>query len=347
MSTQEYDQLYSLTGKKIGFDDFSLVKVVGRGSFGKVLQVKKKDDGKIFAMKILDKSKVMKTKQQKHTNDEKKILQHVNHPFIVQLYYAFQTPEKLYMVMEFINGGELFHRLDLEECINEEQTKFYTSELCLALIHLHSLGIVYRDLKPENILIDASGNIKLTDFGLSKQLSSEDDQTSTFCGTPDYLAPEILTAKGYGIEVDWWSLGVVVYEMLSGYTPFAADDDGNQNETYQNILNKEPEFLPSISSDAQDFITCCLKKDPTQRIKDDQIKGHQWFAGIDWDLLLQKKVPVPWKPKVSGADDVSNIDEEFTNEDAQKMTPSENVALKGDEFAGFTFQDDAALNGQL
>jgi len=149
------------------------MKVVGRGSFGKVLQVKKKDTGRIYAMKILDKSRVMQTKQQKHTNDEKKILQHINHPFIVQLHFAFQTPEKLYMVMDFINGGELFHRLDLEEYLDEEQTRFYTAELCLALIHLHSHGIVYRDLKPENVLIDSTGNVKMTDFGLSKQLTQK------------------------------------------------------------------------------------------------------------------------------------------------------------------------------
>lgn len=231
------------------------MKVVGRGSFGKVLQVRKKDTGKVYAMKILDKSRVMKTKQEKHTNDEKRILQSIDHPFIVKLHFAFQTPEKLYMVMDFINGGELFHRLDLEEYLNEEQTRFYTAEIALALMHLHSHGIVYRDLKPENVLIDRTGNIVVTDFGLSKQLASEADQTQTFCGTPDYLAPEILTAKGHGVAVDWWSLGVLTYEMLAGYTPFASDDEDNQNETYQNILNKEPEFLPSMSSDAQDFIS--------------------------------------------------------------------------------------------
>lgn len=342
----EYDQLYSSNNKKVTFDDFTLLKVVGRGSFGKVLQVKKNDDGRIFAMKILDKSKVMKTKQQKHTNDEKKILQHLDHPFIVKLHYAFQTPEKLYMVMDFINGGELFHRLEEMEVLDEAETKHYTAELCMALIHLHKHGIVYRDLKPENVLIDRTGNVKMTDFGLSKQLAGEDEQTNTFCGTPDYLAPEILLGKGYGVGVDWWSLGVLVYEMLGGMTPFSSEDPDNQNETYQNILNQDPEFMPSMPSDACDFIEQCLKKDPSQRITDDQIQSHPWFADINWDDLLNKKVQPPFVPQVSGAEDTSNIDEVFTQEDAQQMTPSDQTALAGNEFEGFTFQSDAALAQQ-
>ena len=341
------DTIYSSSNKKVTYDDFQLLKVVGRGSFGKVLQVKKKDDGKIFAMKILDKSKVMKTKQQKHTRDEKSILSSLNHPFVVQLHYAFQTPEKLYMVMDFINGGELFHRLDEAEYLSEEETKHYTAELCLALIHLHKNGIVYRDLKPENVLIDRNGNVKMTDFGLSKQLAGEDEQTNTFCGTPDYLAPEILQGKGYGVGVDWWSLGVLVYEMLAGYTPFASEDEENQNETYQNILNMDPEFLPTMPGDAVDFIEQCLKKNPDERITDDQVKNHPWFADVNWDDLLAGKVTPPWKPAVKDASDTSNIDETFTNEDVNGNTPPGDASgLTGDEFAGFTFQNEAPIGEQ-
>jgi len=149
------------------------------------------------------------------------------------------------------------------------------------------------------------------------------------------------------VSVDWWSLGILTYEMMAGYTPFSSEDEDNQNETYQNILNKEPEFLPSMSSNAQDFISVCLKKNPAERISDNQIKSHPWFEGIDWDMLLNKQIPAPWKPVVSGADDVSNIDETFTQEDAQHMTPPESSNLNGDEFAGFTFTNDSTLNTQL
>ncbi|KAL7715190.1 non-specific serine/threonine protein kinase [Entamoeba marina] len=345
MSKTEYDQLYNSSNKKIGFDDFTLLRVIGRGSFGKVLQVKKKDTGKIYAMKVLDKAKVKKTKQEKHTNDEKKILQNIFHPFIVGLHFAFQTPEKLYMVMDFINGGELFHRLEIEDRFDEVKTRYYTAEIAAALIHLHSVGVVYRDLKPENVLIDRTGNIVITDFGLSKQLANQEDQTSTFCGTPDYLAPEVLTAKGHGVGVDWWSLGVLTYEMLVGYTPFASEED-NQNETYQNILNKEPEFEPCMSSDCQDFLTMCLKKNPDERIKDGDVKSHPWFEGLDWDKLLKKELPPPWKPVVSGADDVGNIDEEFTNEDVNNFTPVDAAPVGSNDFVGFTFQDPSVLEGE-
>ncbi|ELP83542.1 serine/threonine protein kinase, putative [Entamoeba invadens IP1] len=337
----EYDQIYNKGAKKIGFDDFSMVKLVGKGSFGKVCVVKKKDTGEIFAMKILDKGKVMSTKQEKHTNDEKKILQHINHPFIVKLHYAFQSPEKLYMVMDYIQGGELFHKLEIETSLKEDTAKFYTAELVLALLHLHSLGVVYRDLKPENIMIDRTGNIVVTDFGLSKQLA-DDMKTSTFCGTPDYLAPEVLVAKGYGIGVDWWSLGCVSYEMMVGNTPFYTDDD-NQNQTYQNILNKDVEFTPDISSDGQDFISLCLKKNPDERIKDADIKKHPWFEGIDWDKLLAKQLPPPWKPQIQSADDTSHFDEEFVSQNPNTMTPSDTSALSGQEFNGFTFQNETAL----
>ncbi|KAL7714072.1 non-specific serine/threonine protein kinase [Entamoeba marina] len=342
MSKTEYDQLYNKTNKKIGFDDFTLVRVIGRGNFGKVLQVKKKDTGRVYAMKVLDKAKVKKTKQEKHTNDEKKILQNINHPFIVKLHYAFQTPEKLYMIMDFINGGELFHRLEVEECFDETKTRFYTAEIAVALLHLHSCGVIYRDLKPENILIDKTGNLVLTDFGLSKQLANQDDQTITFCGTPDYLAPEVLTAKGHGVSVDWWSLGVLTYEMFVGYTPFASEED-NQNETYQNILNKQPEYYPCISPPAQDFIKWCLKRNPDERITDNDIKSHPWFEGLDWDKLVKKELPPPWKPVVRGDDDAGNIDDEFTAEDVTKNTPIDAVPVGANDFIGFTYENSSVL----
>eukprot|EP01102_Stenamoeba_stenopodia_P008101 TRINITY_DN2301_c0_g1_i3.p1 TRINITY_DN2301_c0_g1~~TRINITY_DN2301_c0_g1_i3.p1 ORF type:complete len:296 (-),score=67.21 TRINITY_DN2301_c0_g1_i3:548-1435(-) len=206
--------LYSPTKEKITKDDFELLTVIGKGSFGKVLQVRKKDTGKIYAMKVLRKEAIVQRKQVAHTKAEKSILAKIQHPFIVGLHYAFQTEEKLYMVLDFVNGGELFFHLKREGKFSEQRVRIYAAEIACALSHLHSFGIVYRDLKPENILLDSEGHICITDFGLSKEIQSED--THTFCGTPEYLAPEILKGQGHGTPVDWWSLGTLIYEMLTG-----------------------------------------------------------------------------------------------------------------------------------
>jgi len=221
--------LYSGDNKKVGKDDFELLKVIGKGSFGKVMQVKKKDDGQIYAMKVLRKEAIIARKQVDHTRAEKAILQKIEHPFIVKLNYAFQTEDKLYMVLDFVNGGELFFHLKKEGKFSEERVRLYSAEIALALHHLHSRDIVYRDLKPENILIDADAHICITDFGLSKEIIS-DEVTHTFCGTPEYLAPEVLKGQGHGCPVDWWSLGTLIYEMLTGLPPFYSQ---NINIMYQ------------------------------------------------------------------------------------------------------------------
>merc|ERR1712100_639114 len=238
--------LFSDDNKPVCKDDFELLKVIGKGSFGKVMQVKKKDDGQIYAMKVLRKEAIIARKQVDHTRAEKAILQKIDHPFIVKLNYAFQTEEKLYMVLDFVNGGELFFHLKKEGKFSEERVRLYSAEIALALHHLHSRDIVYRDLKPENILIDADGHICITDFGLSKEISS-DEVTHTFCGTPEYLAPEVLKGQGHGCPVDWWSLGTLIYEMLTGLPPFYSQ---NINIMYQKILNGELRFPETMSPDA-------------------------------------------------------------------------------------------------
>ncbi|VEL19681.1 unnamed protein product [Protopolystoma xenopodis] len=222
---------------KVKPEDFHLLKVLGKGGYGKVFLARKisgVDSGQTFAMKVLSKASIVRNaKDTAHTRSERNILEMIKHPFLVQLHYAFQTPGKLYLVLEFLAGGELFMQLEKEGVFVEEQASFYLAEITLAIGHLHSMGIIYRDLKPENVLLDSEGHVKLTDFGLSKERLSKDALTHTFCGTIDYMAPEILKRQGHGKEVDWWSLGTLMYDMLSGGPPFAAQD---KNKTIENIF---------------------------------------------------------------------------------------------------------------
>lgn len=254
--------LFSTDKGKVTKDDFELLTVIGKGSFGKVMQVKKKDTGEIFAMKVLRKEAIRARKQVAHTKAEKSILQKIQHPFIVTLHYAFQTDDKLYMILDYINGGELFFHLKKEGRFPEHRVVLYAAEIVLALSHLHSLDIVYRDLKPENILIDSEGHIVITDFGLSKEINPTEG-TQTFCGTPEYLAPEVLKGQGHGCAVDWWSLGTLMYEMLTGLPPFYSQ---NINIMYQKILNSELRFPSYVSSEAQSLLDGLLTRDPTKRL---------------------------------------------------------------------------------
>jgi len=207
---------YTSTKKKIGVDDFKPIMVVGKGTFAKVMLVQKKDTGRLYAMKVISKDEVMKHNAVKHTMAERNILRKIDHPFIVTLNYSFQTEDKLYMVLDYISGGELFYHLSDAERFDEDRARFYTAQITLALGYLHSQNIVYRDLKPENLLLDMNGNICLTDFGLCKENIGIGNLTHTFCGSPEYLAPEIFLGNGYDKSVDWWAMGTLLYEMLSG-----------------------------------------------------------------------------------------------------------------------------------
>lgn len=267
--------------------DFEILKVIGKGTFGKVLQVQHKETGDIFAVKVLKKKSLEKKHMVRNTKTERRILESINHPFIVSLKYAFQTADKLYLVLDYFTGGELFFHLNKER-FTIDRARIYCAELVLALGCLHENGIIYRDLKPENILLDEDGHVRLCDFGLSKDELPADGQTQTFCGTPHYLAPEVINRESYGKEVDWWSLGTLLFEMLTGLPPFY---DSNINKMYVKICTNELKLPAGMSPACKSLLRGLLEKNPRKRLGFkgvDEIKNNAFFANIDWDKLYKK-----------------------------------------------------------
>lgn len=325
------------TKRKVTVDDFEMISLIGKGSFGKVMQVREQTTGEIYAMKILNKSHVIDNDEIEHTMAEKSVLSKLKNPFLMQMYYSFQTSDKLYFILEYVNGGELFAHLQREHRFSIERTRFYAAELLLGIKYLHDAGIVYRDLKPENILLTNEGHICLTDFGLCKEGLTETGQTKTFCGTPEYLAPEILLGKGYGFPVDWWSYGTLIYEMLLGLPPFF---DNDIQVMYQKIVNDNIRFPKNTPPAIRDFISSLLEKNPNDRLVDPNIMMvHPFFKGMDFDLVLAKKVRPPFIPNVTSKEDLSMISQEFLDEtdDAilEEKTATEDGA--GVDFSGFTY----------
>ncbi|KAJ9426164.1 AGC/AKT protein kinase [Fusarium oxysporum] len=285
---------------KLKIEDFELLKVVGKGSFGKVMQVRKKDTNRIYALKTIRKAHIISRSEVAHTLAERSVLAQINNPFIVPLKFSFQSPEKLYFVLAFVNGGELFHHLQKEHRFDVNRSRFYTAELL-----------------PENILLDYQGHIALCDFGLCKLDMKDEDRTNTFCGTPEYLAPELLMGQGYNKTVDWWTLGVLLYEMLTGLPPFY---DENTNEMYRKILSEPLHFSDVVPPAAKDLLTKLLNRNPEERLGANgsaEIKAHPFFHAIDWRKLLQRKYEPTFKPSVADALDTANFDPEFTSEAPQ------------------------------
>merc|ERR1711959_394233 len=300
---EEYDEM--LEGPKlpkVRIEDFDLLKVIGRGAFGKVMLVRKKDSKRLFAMKILSKDMIVRRNQIDRTKAENRILRAVEHPFIVGLKYAFQAETKLYLVLDYVNGGDLFTHLQNLRRFTIDQVRLYGAEMVLAFEHLHKVGIVYRDLKPENILMGHDGHICLTDFGLSKEAMKSTDTTNSFCGTPEYLAPEVLQNHGYGKDVDWWSMGVLIYEMLVGRPPFYSE---NVNDMYDKILHDNLSSPSSVNvpADAKDLLEKILVRDPKNRLGYGDsdaapIRAHPFFKDMDWQTMMAKGYDAPYKPKV-------------------------------------------------
>lgn len=304
------------TKGEICIEDFDLMKLLGKGAFGKVFLAQKKDDKKIYAIKVLKKQSVVDNNQLEHTIAEKMILQHVNHQFLVNLVYAFQTPEKLYFVMEFMKGGELYQHLVRFDKFDEKHAKFYAACITLALGHLHNNDYIYRDLKCENILLDEHGYAKLTDFGLAKFVRN-DEKALTFCGTPEYLCPELLLGHGHNRPADWWSLGILIYEMIYGNVPFYSS---NVQNMYKKIVKEPVRFKDNVnvSEEGKDIIRKLLCKSQASRLGSQadslEVLSHPWFKDLEWTKLLERKIEAPFKPDVDGDEWMKNFGEEFINE---------------------------------
>lgn len=323
-------------------DSFEILKVLGKGAYGKVQLVRLKRTGEIFAMKSLSKQFLAEYQLVERTLTERNVLLAANHPFIVSARYTFQTETKIFMVLDYVPGGELFTRLREEHRFEEDRARLYAAMLILGIDYLHSIGVIHRDLKPENILFDADGYIKLTDFGLVKERMGANDSTRTFCGTPEYIAPEMIAGQPYGQGVDWWACGTLIYEMLFGIPPFY---DTNANVMYRQIVSSDVEFPERASAAAADLIRGLLRKDPAERLGArgaDEIKAHAFFEGVPWKALLRREVPMPWRPALRNTTDTSAFDPEFTAE-TPKLT-YEDPGLVGSSvqrrLEGFTYATD-------
>ncbi|CAO3609702.1 unnamed protein product [Cunninghamella blakesleeana] len=288
-------------------DKYTLMNTLGTGTFGRVYLAKEKNQNKVITVKVLKKSDVVRLKQVEHINSERLVLSQIRFPFIVQLYCTFQDQQFLYMVHEFVQGGELFKLLRKNKRFPDHTAKFYAGEVLLAIEYLHSKDIIYRDLKPENILIDAHGHIKIIDFGFAKYVH---DITWTLCGTPDYLAPEVIQSRGYGKAVDWWSLGILIFEMLAGHPPFFDED---HLKLYEKILSGRIKWPSHFDTNAKDLLKKLLTSDLSKRYGNlkkgsEDIKKHPWFEGIDFQRLLSKKIRPPFIPEIQGDVDSSHFD---------------------------------------
>ncbi|KAI3382636.1 hypothetical protein SNEBB_005380 [Seison nebaliae] len=327
-------------GVRLGPENFRLLKVLGKGGYGKVYQVEKltgKDNGKIFAMKVLKKATIIHSpKDTAHTKAERNILELVKHANIVDLKYAFQTKTKLYLILEYLAGGELFMQLEKEGLLIEPTARFYLAEIVLALEHLHSKDIIYRDLKPENIMLTNDGHIKLTDFGLCKeQITKTNPCTHTFCGTIEYMAPEILLRTGHGKEVDWWSLGALMFDMLTGSPPFTSS---NRKATIDKILSGRPSYPVFLSTAAKRLMRNLLKRHPHERYTAQEIKEDNFFAPLRWDDVVKQKIRAPYQPILKSVDDTSSFDTRFTNEPPTESPSSESPgSFCRNDFNGFTY----------
>lgn len=313
------------TGNRLSLDNFEFLKVLGKGTFGKVVLCREKSTESLYAIKILKKKVVIDKDEVAHTLTENRVLRSTKHPFLISLRYSFQTADRLCFVMEYVNGGELFFHLSRDRVFTEERTRFYSAEILLALEYLHSQGIIYRDLKLENLLLDREGHVKIADFGLCKEDISFGATTKTFCGTPEYLAPEVLEDTDYGRAVDWWGLGVVMYEMMCGRLPFYSRD---HDVLFELILVEEVKYPKSMSPEARHLLSGLLVKNPRHRLGGSvndaaDIKVHPFFRSVCWDDVAQKKVTPPFKPLVTSDTDTRYFDQEFTGETVELTPPEE------------------------
>ncbi|XP_029731494.1 atypical protein kinase C isoform X2 [Aedes albopictus] len=340
------------TQRQYSLNDFELIRVIGRGSYAKVLMVELKKTRRIYAMKVIKKALVTDDEDIDWVQTEKHVFETAsNHPFLVGLHSCFQTPSRLFFVIEFVRGGDLMFHMQRQRRLPEEHARFYAAEISLALNFLHEKGIIYRDLKLDNVLLDHEGHIKLTDYGMCKEGIRPGDTTSTFCGTPNYIAPEILRGEDYGFSVDWWALGVLLYEMLAGRSPFdiaGASENPDQNTEdylFQVILEKTIRIPRSLSVKAASVLKGFLNKNPADRLGCNRnaafmdIVNHPFFKSIDWEALEQKQITPPFRPRLESDRDLANFPPEFTDEPVHLTPDDDRVIDKIDqsEFEGFEY----------
>ncbi|CAF0811170.1 unnamed protein product [Didymodactylos carnosus] len=357
---------------KMGADDFEPLKVIGRGAFGEVRLVQKRDTGHIYAMKILRKADMLQREQVAHVRAERDVLVEADHTWVVKMYYSFQDSRNLYLIMEFLPGGDLMTLLIEKEIFSEDMTQFYVAETALAIESIHRLGFIHRDIKPDNLLLDAKGHIKLSDFGLCTGLKKahrtefyrdipnmrpqdfknpldSKRRAETWkknrralaystVGTPDYIAPEVFKQCGYNNGADWWSLGVIMYEMMIGYPPFCAE---NPQETFRKVMNyRETLVFPPeqpISNIAKDLILKFCTDSERRLSSLDDIRQHQFFVGVDWEHVRDR--PAAYQPEVKSIDDTSNFDD-FPDVDLKLPSPSKDSEVQVHDwlFINYTYK---------
>uniref|UniRef100_A0A0N4Z388 Protein kinase C-like 3 n=1 Tax=Parastrongyloides trichosuri TaxID=131310 RepID=A0A0N4Z388_PARTI len=355
VNTIEHTMKVTGVSKKVTLDDFNLLTVIGRGSYAKVVQAEHKKTKDIYAIKIIKKQMFNDDEDIDWVQTEKTVFETAsNHPFLVGLHSCFQTDSRLFFVIEFVPGGDLMYHMQRHRKLPEDHARFYSAEIILALHFLHSSGIIYRDLKLDNVLIDSTGHIKLTDYGMCKENIGPGDRTNTFCGTPNYIAPEILRGEDYGFSVDWWALGVLMYEMMAGRSPFdvvAMNGDTDQNTEdylFEIILEKQIRIPRSLSVKAAGILRGFLNKVPEERlgcnldldVALNDMKNNAFFKNhVDWEMLEAKQIQPPYNPNVQSDRDLQHFDKQFTDEAPNLTIDDPNVIARIDqsEFEGFEY----------
>ncbi|XP_071732720.1 serine/threonine-protein kinase AtPK2/AtPK19-like [Rutidosis leptorrhynchoides] len=327
-----------LNNSSVGLDDFEVLKVVGQGAFAKVFQVRKHGSSEIFAMKVMRKDRIFEKDHAEYMKAERDILTKVDHPFIVQLKYSFQTKHRLFLVLDFINGGHLFFQLYRQGLFREDLARFYTAEIVSAVSHLHANGIMHRDLKPENILLDAEGHVMLTDFGVAKEFD-ESTRSNSMCGTLEYMSPEIVHGRGHDKAADWWSVGILMYEMLTGKPPFRG---GNRQKIQQQIVKDKIKLPAFLSSEAHSLLKGLLQKESSRRLGSgsggsNEIKSHSWFKSINWKKLEGREIKPSFVPQVAGKQCIANFEECWTNLPPVLDSPAASPKYNDNPFKGFTY----------